>query len=150
MKKPPITRGPGMSMSDYKGAVGSMFGSFTSGIGAVRRRTNRGKDLLLQEGDVVPVRVTRSVDLTKMSPPTQPAAPLANPYSNSGAPGGNVTGTAYGAGIAPGSAPMTNPMSSPMTNPMSAPLGYQPMQQPGQSAISGDAPLLPKELPDPF
>lgn len=133
MKKPPVVRGPGMSMSDYKGAVGSMLGSFTSGIGAVRRRTNRGKDLLLQEGDVVPVRVTRSVDLTKMSPPTAPPAqPLANPYD----PAINTSvnsGTMGGAPVAPA---MTG------ANP-GVPVA-------GQSPLSGDSPLLPKELPDPF
>ncbi len=126
MKKPPTSRGPGMNMSDYTKSVGSMFGSFTSGIGAVRARTNRGKDLLLHEGDVVPVRVTRTIDLTKMSPPTAPPSqPLANPFasSNNNVPG-NIPANLPGAAMAP---PLYTPNS-----------------------MNNQAPILPKELPDPF
>jgi hypothetical protein len=126
LKKPPTSRGPGMNMSDYKKSVGSMFGSFTSGIGAVRARTNRGKDLLLHEGDVVPVRVTRTIDLTKMSPPTAPPSqPLANPFANSN---NNV----------PGNMPANLPGAA-----MAPPL-YTP------NSMNNQAPILPKELPDPF
>jgi hypothetical protein len=126
MKKPPTSRGPGMNLSDYKNSVGSMFGSFTSGIGAVRARANRGKDLVLHEGDVVPVRVTRTIDLTKMSPPTAPPSqPLANPFanSNSNVPV-NIPANLPGAAMAP-------PLYTPNT-------------------MNNQAPILPKELPDPF
>jgi hypothetical protein len=115
-----------MNLSDYKNSVGSMFGSFTSGIGAVRARANRGKDLVLHEGDVVPVRVTRTIDLTKMSPPTAPPSqPLANPFanSNSNVPV-NIPANLPGAAMAP-------PLYTPNT-------------------MNNQAPILPKELPDPF
>lgn len=130
-KKPPVSRGPGMSMSDYTSSVGSMFGSFTSGIGAVRARTNRGKDLLLHEGEVVPVRVTRTIDLTKMSPPTAPPSqPLSNPFDASAQSqnfnGNNLPPNLSGAGA-----------GMPPQNMYPAPSNSQ-------------IPILPKELPDPF
>ncbi len=121
MKKPPVSRGPGMSMSDYTSSVGSMLGSFTSGIGAVRARTNRGKDLLLREGEVVPVRVTRTIDLTKMSPPTAPPSqPLSNPFDAS----------------AQGQSLNVNRMPPNLTG--------------AGMPSNSQTPILPKELPDPF
>lgn len=128
MKKPPVSRGPGMSMSDYTASVGSMFGSFTSGIGAIRARTNRGKDILLREGEVVPVRVTRTIDLTKMSPPTAPPSqPLANPFASAPNTSAQVPQSMYAPN---GSAAQTN--MAPQTN------------------MVPQTPILPKELPDPF
>lgn len=130
-KKPPVTRGPGISLSDYKSSVGSMFGSFTSGIGAVRARTNRGKDILLHEGEVVPVRVTRTIDLTKMSPPTAPPSqPLSNPFDASAqsqnSNGNNLPPNLSGAGAG------------------------MPPQNMYPTPNNSQIPILPKELPDPF
>ena len=128
-KKPPVTRGPGISLSDYKSSVGSMFGSFTSGIGAVRARTNRGKDILLHEGEVVPVRVTRTIDLTKMSPPTAPPSqPLSNPFDAS-AQGQNFNGNRLPPNLTGAGVPPQNIYPAPNSN---------------------QIPILPKELPDPF
>jgi len=126
MKKAPIVRGSGLSLSDYKSSVGSMVNSMTFGLTRRSSRAYRGKDLLLEEGDVVPVRLTRSIDLTKMTPPTAPPnAPLANPFAVGPMPG--LLG-------APG---------------VSASNNYgqygQSKTHPGFSQ-----PLLPKELPEPF
>ena len=131
MKKPPVSRGPGMSMSDYTSSVTSMFGSFTSGIGAVRARTNRGKDLLLHEGEVVPVRVTRTIDLTKMSPPTAPPSqPLSNPFDAS-AQSQNLNGNNLPPNLSGVGAGM-------------------PPQNMYPTPTNSQIPILPKELPDPF
>ncbi len=129
MKKAPIVRGPGLSMSDYKSSVGSMVNSMTFGLTRRSSRAYRGKDLLLEEGDVVPVRLTRSVDLTKMTPPTAPPnAPLANPFTAGPMPG--LLG-------APGVSANNNHDYSQYG---------QAKAQPG----SFSQPLLPKELPEPF
>ncbi|CAN5179343.1 hypothetical protein BH11CYA1_BH11CYA1_15880 [soil metagenome] len=125
MKKPPVSRGPGMSMSDYAGSVTSMLGSFTSGIGAVRARTNRGRDFLLHEGESIPVRVGRTLDLTKMSPPTAPPSQaLSNPFENSAQ-----------------MPPINN--GAPLYSPNAAPINMAPQSH-------SQMPILPKELPDPF
>jgi len=126
MKKAPVVRGPGLSLSDYKSSVGSMMNSLTFGLSHSRRLANRGKDILLEEGDVVPVRLTRSIDLTKMTPPTAaPGVPLANPFS---------------------SGPMPGLLGAPGISASGASANYASQTQGG----SFSQPLLPKELPEPF
>lgn len=137
MKKPPTSRGPGMSMSDYTSSVTSMFGSFTSGIGAMRARTNRGKDLLLQEGEVVPVRVTRTIDLTKMSPPTAPPSqPLSNPFDASARVDASAQSQNFNGNNLPPS--------------LSGAGAGMPPQNMYPAPSNSQIPILPKELPDPF
>lgn len=135
MKKQPALRSAGYSLGDYGRSVGSMLGSFTSGIGAVRRNVNRGKDLLLEDGEMIAVRVTRSLDLTKMKD-----APASYQASGSDGAGGNMP--------APGnrfSSPGAMPVSPvvPQTQPQ-----YMPQSMPANMPQAN--PYLPKELPDPF
>lgn len=143
MKKQPALRSAGYSLADYGRSVGSMLGSFTSGIGAVRRNVNRGKDLLLEDGEMIAVRVTRSLDLTKMkeAPASYQAASggpdgAASMGKAGAGTGGNRPGPGYnapGAGLAPVS-PVV-PQALPQ---------YMPQNMPQAN------PYLPKELPDPF
>lgn len=144
MKQQPKVKGAGFGLSDYGRSVGSMFGSFTSGIGAVRRNVNRGKDLLLEEGELIPVRVTRGLDLTKMSPPSS---------TYHGAGGGDENGGGGAISGAPPAVSGFNPLA-PSPAPQSTP-GLLPGAPPGfaggtASPIPQTNPYLPKELPDPF
>jgi hypothetical protein len=77
MKTAPTVRNAAMNIGDYGKQLTSMVGSFGSGFGFVNARRNRGRDLLLEKGEMVPIRVTRSIDLTQMSPPTITSPPAA-------------------------------------------------------------------------
>lgn len=132
MKKQPALRSAGYSLADYGRSVGSMLGSFTSGIGAVRRNVNRGKDLLLEDGEMIAVRVTRSLDLTKMkeAPASYQASGSEGTDSIRPGMGGSIPGPGSGSrGAMPVSpvVPQSLPQNMPQANP-----------------------YLPKELPDPF
>jgi hypothetical protein len=69
LKLPPKVKGAGMSMADYGKEVGSMVTNLGTGFGFVMARRNRGKDLLLEKGELLEVRVTKGLDLTQMSQP---------------------------------------------------------------------------------
>lgn len=59
------TRYAGFSLKDYGQSVSSFFGSFTTGIGRCMNKKNRGLDFKLKKGEVVPIRLTRSLDIAE-------------------------------------------------------------------------------------
>ena len=60
-KQPAQTRSLGSDVRDYGQQVAGMMGSFTSGLGTVMARRNRGRDFSLDKGEVVAVRLNRSL-----------------------------------------------------------------------------------------
>lgn len=113
MKTAPTVRNAAMNIGDYGKQLTSMVGSFGSGFGFVNARRNRGRDLLLEKGEMVPIRITRSIDLTQMSPPTITQPPALQAQTN---PNPNIP-----AQIAPTQAPPVVPGSSPAFLPKELP-----------------------------
>jgi hypothetical protein len=59
----PKKRFSGPSLADYGQSVVSMFGSFTSGLGFMLNRRNQGADFALKKGEVLPVRLSRTLQI---------------------------------------------------------------------------------------
>jgi len=128
-KQPPKVMGSGFGIKSYGQQVTSMFQSFSSGIGSVAGSRNRGPEFSIKAGTMVPVRVNRTLDLTKMVAPTVPPATTAFGPSGPAAVGGPAVGAPAGSGPAAVAPPPTA-------------LQFPPTQS-GQ-------PILPRELPEPF
>ncbi|HEY9870236.1 MAG TPA: hypothetical protein V6D08_13800 [Candidatus Obscuribacterales bacterium] len=96
-KQEPPKRHAGHHFSDIGQSVASFAGSFTSGIGVVLNKRHRGLDFQLDKGEVLPIRLNRSLDM--------PAAGAAQAGSAPAVPG-LATGTAAGV---PGPAPIAAP-----------------------------------------
>lgn len=129
--KPPKVQNHGFALSNYASSLSSMVGSFTSGIGGVRKLNDRGLDFFLAGGEAVPIRVTSALDLTQMTPPTvgspiNASSPTNNQANNQQNNQGNIQA---------GNAQTANP---------ALPGGTAPITYPGGPIT------LPRELPDPF
>jgi hypothetical protein len=124
-KKPPKVVNSGFGLGSYGQQLTSMFGSFSQNSGYLRSVRNQGPEFDVKSGTLVPIKVTRTLDLTKM------VAPLVPPSTTAFGPTGPVLG--------PGTA------SSGMPGGLKAdPTALQfPPTQTGQ-------PVLPRELPEPF
>ena len=85
-KNEPITRNHGASLKDYGQSLSSFLGSFTSGIGVVLNRRNRGLDFELKKGEVLPVRLNRNLDLGSLT--GQGAAAFGQAMPGQGYPNG--------------------------------------------------------------
>ena len=134
-KKPPKVMGSGFGIKQYGQQLSSMFGSFGSGIGAVAGNRNRGPEFSIKAGTMVPVRVNRTIDLTKLVAPSVPPATTAFGPSSAGGPAdAAVPGAMSGAN---GAAPAAGNSAG---NPTA--LQFPPTRS-GQ-------PILPRELPEPF
>lgn len=78
-KQEPPRRHAGHHFSDIGQSVASFAGSFTSGIGVVLNKRHRGLDFQLDKGEVLPIRLNRSLDM--------PAAGAAQTVSAPAVPG---------------------------------------------------------------
>lgn len=61
LKNPPAKRFAGSDLRDYGQRVSAMFGSFTSGLGTTMARRYRGNDFVLEKGEMVPIRINRTL-----------------------------------------------------------------------------------------
>lgn len=131
---PPPVRTSSMNFADYKRDVSSFFGSFTSGLGAMRRITDRGPDFSLKAGTMVPVKLSAGLDISRMTAPT-----VASPLNGAG---GNLPPAT------PGNVNNGGVMSSGLVNPFAAGAANRP---PGSTGEHDAIPsILPVDLPDPF
>ncbi len=81
-KKEANTQQAGSSLKNYGSMFGSFFGSFGRGIGSINRNWNQGLDFELKKGEMLPVRLTRSLDMPDLSQPanlTQGSGPPSAP-----------------------------------------------------------------------
>lgn len=60
-KEAPQRRALGNDLRDYGQQVSGMMNSFTSGLGTTMRRRHQGLDFVLKNGDLVPVRLNRTL-----------------------------------------------------------------------------------------
>lgn len=76
-KKSPKHRNHGQDLRDFGQSVSSMLGSFTSGFNFVHARRHRGIDFILEKGEAIPVRLTRSLQIpqSEIKPITAQTAP---------------------------------------------------------------------------
>ena len=131
-KKPPKVVNAGFGLGSYGQQLSSMFGSFGNN-GYMRSMRNRGPEFDINGGTLVPVRVNRTLDLTKMVAPVVPPGSTTfgptGPDLTQAAPGSMPPGTA-GSGAPGGLTADPTALRIPTT-------------QAGQ-------PVLPRELPEPF
>jgi len=130
--KPPKVVGAGFGLGSYGQQISSMFGSFGGNMGYLRANRNRGPEFQIKSGTMVPVRLNRTLDLTKLVAPTlPPGATASGPIAPGavGPSGGSAPGTASG-GMPGGQAADPTALQFPNT-------------KAGQ-------PVLPRELPEPF
>jgi hypothetical protein len=131
-KKPPKVANGGFGLGSYGQQVTSMFNSFGQNSGYLRSIRNRGPEFDVKKGTLVPVKVNRTLDLTKMVAPLVP--PSTTAFGPSPSVGTNLAGSAL-----PGTANSGTPGGL-----LADPTRLQfPPTQTGQ-------PLLPRELPEPF
>jgi hypothetical protein len=132
-KKPPKVVNAGFGLGSYGQQISSMFGSFGQNSGYLRSIRNRGPEFDVKKGTLVPIKVNRTLDLTKMVAPLVP--PSTAPFGPT-APtvGTNLTGSAVPGTVSSGA---PGGLSADPTR-----LQFPPTQS-GQ-------PLLPRELPEPF
>ncbi len=72
-KEEPTKRDQGQNFADYGQSVNSFLGSFTSGIGVVLKKRHQGLDFKVDKGEVLPIRLNRSLDLPAVAQaPTVP------------------------------------------------------------------------------
>jgi hypothetical protein len=131
-KNPPKVMGSGFGIKQYGQQLTSMFGSFGSGMGFVQAGRNRGPEFQIKKGTIVPVRVNRTMDLTKLAAPIVP--PAVNPVGGSPMGGGPVTASG------------TGPIGGASGQPGGLTADPTALQFPGNQG----GPVLPKELPEPF
>ncbi len=132
-KKPPKVANSGFGLGSYGQQLTSMFGSFSQNSGIMRQVANRGPEFNVKKGTLVPVRVIRPIDLTKMVAPVMPPGNMPSgpsaPQVGTSVAGNSLPGTT-------GNAPPGGLVADPTR--LQFPTGPQ-----GQ-------PLLPRELPEPF
>jgi len=131
-KQPPKVVNSGFGLGSYGQQLGSMFGSFGN-VGYMRALRNRGPEFDIKAGTLVPVRVNRTLDLTKM------VAPLVPPGGTPGGPMGSDLSQAMPGSMPPGTVGSGTPGGL-TADPTALRI---PTTQGGQ-------PLLPRELPEPF
>ncbi|MBU6451432.1 MAG: hypothetical protein KGS72_06620 [Cyanobacteria bacterium REEB67] len=129
-KKPPKVVGSGFGIKQYGQQLSSMFGSFGNGSGLGMSLRNRGPEFEIKKDTLVPVRVNRTLDLTKMVAPIVP--PAVGPSGPSTAQSVSMPGTNSGANASAGG------------------LQADPTALQFPTGRSGGQPVLPKELPEPF
>ncbi len=108
-KKPPGVNQPGTQLNETPKMVSSFFGSFTAGVGSRLKVRHMGKDFHLEQGEVIPIRLNRSLDCTAIvtgQPANQALPPGAVPgVANASRPFGlppQQLGAATPATAAPG------------------------------------------------
>lgn len=79
LQNAPQKRYAGSDLRDYSSRVTGMLGSFSSGLGTTMARRNRGNEFVMEKGELVPIRVNRTVtvpenQITKVIQP--PVVPL--------------------------------------------------------------------------
>lgn len=87
MGKEPKTQYSGFNLGSYGQQLKGMVGSFAGGIGWVHQARMRGKELKIEQGKVVAVKVNQTINLETMTPPLgQGSVPgmVANNQSNYG------------------------------------------------------------------
>lgn len=81
----PKTKSLGYGISGYGQQVAGMFGSFLTGPGYLMAKRNRGNEFVLEKGEIVPLRLTRTLIMPEIPPPAQ--APIRPGQGNATAPG---------------------------------------------------------------
>ena len=131
----PHKRYPGKSMAEYGQSLGAFFGSFTSGIGLALNRRQRGQEFKLQKGEVLPVRLSRSLD---MLPLVKPADPLVPGLAGSKSPYPGPSIAPENGGIAPMS------QQEPLSVPSKGLMAKQYALVPGLVGPDPDVPVVPQ------
>lgn len=72
-EKPHKKRWAGVDVRDYGQSVAGMFSSLLTGPGWIHARRQRGNEFLLGEGEVLPVRVTRGLNVPEVQVASAPA-----------------------------------------------------------------------------
>lgn len=126
-KQPPKVRHLGKSIADYGESVGAMFGSILTGPGFMMNKRNRGLDFTLDKGEVLPVRLTRTLIIPEsQNLIAQP--PGAIPASSGGVDGKPLGGSASGGSPSSGQLPFSPQPVPGLIDPSG------PVQIPAQSA----------------
>ncbi len=85
--KAAITRNSGFDLKDYPQLGTSFVRSFGLGVGAFMKKSNQGKELNIIAGTVVPIKVTRRLDLANMNNFSYQSNPIGvNNYQQFGQP----------------------------------------------------------------
>jgi hypothetical protein len=105
-KQEPPKRHAGHHFSDFGQSVASFAGSFTSGIGVVLNKRHRGLDFGLDKGEVLPIRLNRSLAMPAAASAAAPAVP----------------------GLAAGAAPVAPGLPAVAGQPASTPIGMPAAQ----------------------
>ncbi|MBI4533216.1 MAG: hypothetical protein HY711_04645 [Candidatus Melainabacteria bacterium] len=80
-KKESKKRYSGPALADYGQSVRSFFGSFTSGVGVLLAKSNRGLDFHMDKGEILPIRINRSIVLPSPVATTMPSPMMASQKS---------------------------------------------------------------------
>ncbi len=157
LSEPPKKRWAGFDLKDYAGSVAGMFSTMFTGPGWIQARVQRGNEFLLAKGELLPVRLTRGLQVPEVQVAQSPLP--VNP-SLSGVPNGvpgmaPPTAPAVGGGFAPSAvAPAGNfpgPVSGATTSGDAPASGGAPGLADSNEIFN--APLQPvpaNQLPDPF
>lgn len=139
VKEAPRKRNLGFDVRDTGHHIAGMMGSFTNGVGFIHARQQRGNDFYLDKGELVPVRLNktlvipeylvRPVETAQMSQQGQPASlpglspnlPALPPPSVPG-----LSDPAPATSAVPGLLPDADPFAVPLTNPAAKSLGDLP------------------------
>lgn len=115
LSEPPKKRWGGFDLKDYAGSVAGMFSTMFTGPGWIHARVQRGNEFLLAEGEVLPVRLTRGLQVPEVpvaqTPPPAVAPGNALPGPLSGA---TTSGDAPASGGAPGLADSNEIFNAPL------------------------------------
>lgn len=136
--KPPKKRNAGVAIADYGQSVAGMAMSFVTGPGYMMKKLNKGLEFQMDKGDAIPIRLTRSLDITP--------------------PQGNVaSGPVQIPGFVP--APTGNAAGQMSTSQLPLPPVAPPMVAPPRqvaadpNAVFNTTPAAPQQMnqfPDPF
>ncbi len=169
-KEPPKVRHLGKSIADYGESVAAMFGSVLTGPGFMMNKRNRGLDFVVDKGEVLPIRLTRSLNIpvteNLLSRPLQANQPGTSTQAGKGAlsqtdpatPGS--AGAPYPPTAVPGLVDPQGPWQVPAAGqvPQAAPSGSTSLMPPAASKATDQneffhQPVRSQQLddmPDPF
>jgi hypothetical protein len=159
-KAPPKVRNLGQNFADYGQSLSAMAFSFVSGPGFMQNIKNRGLDFVIDSGEAIPIRLSRSLDIP---PPRETMVSQPPPGMNTGSdssryPYPQTTGMPNGAvpGLVDPQGPVYVPpppnRTPPAQAPVTAPGAAQSAPEPDPNAIFNQ-PIKPQslnDLPDPF
>lgn len=127
-REQPKRKMPGQSFSDYGNTLNAFAGQWFAGVGSVMKKRHQGLDFQLDKGEIVPVRLNRSLELP------QDGAPQTARSGYHGVP----------INAPPGGWPFTGqPQGTPIGN-ANQPYGHG---IPGLAGPDPDAPMVPPAVP---